>query len=65
MSNPRIRREIINNGSEESRAEKRSVSLILKDHLRVPLHVAMGKGVSSGFGDLITPLRLSTCTSAT
>lgn len=35
-------------------AEKRGVSLILVDRLRVPLRVTTGKGVSSGLGDLIT-----------
>lgn len=47
-------------GPEESRAEKRGVSLILKDHPRVPLRVATGKGAflpDSGIL-LLTPLRL-------
>lgn len=48
MGSLRARREIVNEGPEESRVEKRSVSLILEDHLRVPLRVATGKGVSSG-----------------
>lgn len=55
-------REIVNEGPEKSRAEKRSVSLILKDHLQVPLRVA-GKGVPDFFriqrSYYSTPLYLS------